>query len=220
MSISFGITYGKPYVAAKLLKQDEEGFPAAGFLLWKRESDNVQVLMAREVRNGRNLLNFLDGKRLKKEDSAIDAAINQAHVKTGEQLSPEALEGMKHPPLVLWSGDGSKYALFLFEVTSSHDRQVDVLAARSGHKEVRELEWVSRKDLKKRSFFDAHLHCYATIMVKELSDPEHADVLGNIEELFETAKMAGEASKIKKDETADDAVAAAITAKLSELSTK
>ena len=47
---------------AKLSDEDEQGFAAAGFLLWKRgNKNNLQVLMAREYRHESDLLNFLGG---------------------------------------------------------------------------------------------------------------------------------------------------------------
>ena len=190
----------KPYVKAKLSDQDEQGFAAAGFLLWKKESENnLQVLMAREYRDDGDLLNFLGGKRLRKAESAIEVALKKVNMESGRQLSRDALEGMKHAPLVHWSGRwASKYALFLYEVTSWRDCEVDVLAAGLRDEGVKRLEWVSCKNLKEPSFIHRQLHSFATDMVQALSDPT-CDVLANIEELFETAKTAGEASKVTDD---------------------
>jgi hypothetical protein len=98
----------------KLSDEDEQGFAAAGFLLWKRgNKNNLQVLMAREYRHESDLLNFLGGKRLRKAESAIEVALKKVYMESGRQLSRNALEGMKHAPLVHWSGISSKYALFL-----------------------------------------------------------------------------------------------------------
>ena len=194
----------RPYVEAKLSDQDEMGFAAAGFLLWKKgRENNLQVLMAREYRDGGDRLNFLGGKRLRKAESAIDVALKKVNMESGRQLSRDALEGMKHPPLVHWSGRSSKYALFLYEVTSWRDCEVDVLAAGLRDEGVKRLEWVSCQNLKSASFIQRHLHDFATDMVQALSDPS-CDVLGNIEELFETAKTAGEANKVKKDDTQEN----------------
>ena len=193
-----------PYVKAKLNDQDELGFAAAGFLLWKKGKENsLQILMAREYRDGGDLLNFLGGKRLRKAESAIDVALKKVNMESGQQLSRSALEGMKRAPLVHWSGRSSKYALFLYEVTSWRDCEVDVLAAGLRHQGVKRLEWVCCKNLKSPSFIHHHLHDFATDMVEVLSDST-CDVLGNIEELFETAKTAGEACKVKKDETPEN----------------
>ena len=190
----------KPYVKAKLRDQDEQGFAAAGFLLWKRGNENsLQVLMAREYRDGSDSLNFLGGKRLRKAESAIEVALRKVDMESGRQLSRDALECMKHAPLVHWSGrSASKYALFLYEVTSWRDCEVDVLAAGLRDEGVKRLEWVSCKNLKSTSFMHCELHDFAKDMVQALSDPT-CDVLANIEELFETAKTAGEASKVKDD---------------------
>ena len=189
----------RPYVQAKLKDQDEQGFAAAGFLLWKKgKENNVQVLMAREYRDSGDFLNFLGGKRLRKAESAIEVALKKVNVESGQQLSRDALEGMKHAPLVHWSGRSSKYALFLYEVTSWRDCEVDVLAAGLKGEGVKRLEWVSCKNLKTPSFIHRQLHEFATDMVQALSDST-CDVLGNIEELFETAKAVGEASKVQDD---------------------
>jgi hypothetical protein len=150
--------------------------------------------MAREYRDDDDLLNFLGGKRLRKTESAIEVALEKVNMESGRQLSPDALEGMKHAPLVHWSGRSSKYALFLYEVTSWRDCEVDVLAAGLRDEGVKRLEWVSCENLKSPSFIRRQLHSFATEMVQALSDPT-CDVLDNIEELFETAKTAGEASK-------------------------
>ncbi|CAB4009645.1 ---NA--- [Paramuricea clavata] len=190
----------KPYVKAKLRDQDEQGFAAAGFLLWKRKNENnLQVLMAREYRDGSDLLNFLGGKRLRKAESAIEVALRKVDMESGRQLSRNAFEGMKHAPLVHWSGrSASKYALFLYEVTSWRDCKVDVQAAGLRGDGVKRLEWVCCKNLKSSSFIHRELHDFAKDMVQALSDPT-CDVLANIEELFETAKTAGEANKVKDD---------------------
>ena len=190
----------RPYVQAKLNDQDELGFAAAGFLLWKKGKENdVQVLMAREYRDGGDLLNFLGGKRLRKTESAIEVALKKVNMESGRKLSRDALEGMKHAPLVHWSGrEYSKYALFLYEVTSWRDCEIDVLAAGLRDEGVKRLEWVSCKNLKTPSFINYQLHDFAIDMVKTLSDIT-CDVLGNIEELFETAKAVVERSKIQDD---------------------
>jgi hypothetical protein len=155
--------------------------------------------MAREYRHESDLLNFLGGKRLRKSESAIEVALKKVNMESGRQLSRDALEGMKHAPLVHWSGrSASKYALFLYEVTSWRDCEVDVLAAGLRQEGVKRLEWVSCQELKSTSFMDLELHDFAKEMVQALSDPT-CDVLANIEELFETAKTAGEASKVKDD---------------------
>ena len=161
-------TSDKPYVKAKLSDEDEQGFAAAGFLLWKKgNKNNLQVLMAREYRHESDLLNFLGGKRLRKSESAIEVALKKVNMESGRQLSRDALEGMKHAPLVHWSGrSASKYALFLYEVTSWRDCEVDVLAAGLRQEGVKRLEWVSCQELKSTSFIDLELHDFAKEMVK------------------------------------------------------
>ena len=173
----------RPYVQAKLNDNDEQGFAAAGFLLWKKGRNNdVQVLMARENRNGRDRLNFLDGKRLRKMESAIEVALRKVNMESGQKLSRDALEGMKHAPLVYWSGrEYSKYALFFYEITSWRDRDIDSQANGLSDEEVKKLEWVSCKNLKTPSFVRDELHGYARDMVKNLSDSTCGyDVLGTI----------------------------------------
>lgn len=191
----------RPYVKAKLNDNDERGFAAAGFLLWKRGgNDGLQVLMAREYRHGRDLLNFLGGKRLKRDENAMGVALSKVAIESGWQLSRDAMNGMKHAPLVHWSGRSSKYVLFLFEVTSWRDCEVDVLAAGLKNDGVKRLEWVSCKDLKSRFFISDHLHDFATDMVQELSNPG-CDVLSNIEELFDTAKAIENLTNKEKKES-------------------
>lgn len=182
-----------PYVQAELNDRDEQGFAAAGFLLWKKGSgDKVEVLMAREFRDRVDNLNFLGGKRVRKAETAIEVALRKVNMESGGKLSREALEGMKRAPLVHWSGKSSKYALFLFEVTLWRDCEVDVLAAGLRGEGVKRLEWVSCQELQSASFIRHELHEFALEMVSALSDPA-CDVLGNIKELFEAAKSATEA---------------------------
>ncbi|CAB3981540.1 ---NA--- [Paramuricea clavata] len=182
-------TSDKPYVKAKLSDEDEQGFAAAGFLLWKKgNKNNLQVLMAREYRHESDLLNFLGGKRLRKSESAIEVALKKVNMESGRQLSRDCLVSGR---------SASKYALFLYEVTSWRDCEVDVLAAGLRQEGVKRLEWVSCQELKSTSLH-CELHDFAKEMVQALSDPT-CDVLANIEELFETAKTAGEASKVKDD---------------------
>ncbi|XP_028399305.1 uncharacterized protein LOC114522755 isoform X2 [Dendronephthya gigantea] len=194
----------KPYVKAKLNDEDERGFAAAGFLLWKKGNENnLQVLMAREYRHGNDCLNFLGGKRLRKAESAIEVALKKVDMECGRQLSHEALEGMKGAPLVHWSGRSSKYALFLYEVTLWRDCEVHVLAAGLRDDGVKRLEWVSCKDLKSTPFIHRQLHDFATDMVHALSDPT-CDVLSNIEDLFETASKASKVHENTQEEVQFD----------------
>ena len=188
-----------PYVKAKLDDKDEQGFAAAGFLLWKKGNKNdIQVLMAREYRHDSDLLNFLGGKRLRKAEKAIEVALKKVNMESGQRLSRFALDGMQHAPLVHWSGTSSKYALFLYEVTMWRDCEVDVMAAGLKSEGVKRLEWVSCENLGLSSFLHHQLHDFARDMVECLSNP-NCNVLSNIEELFETAKRAGEASNVKDD---------------------
>ena len=207
----------KPYVKAKLSDQDEQGFAAAGFLLWKKESEKLQVLMARECREDGDLLNFPGGKRLRKTESAIEVALKKVNMESGRKLSRDALEGMKHAPLVHWSGrskSASKYALFLYEVTLGPDCKVDVLAARVEDEGVKKLEWVSCENLKTPSFINGQLHSFVKEMFQASSDPT-CDVLASIEELSETANTAGEASDVTDD--TQEKVPSDLDAKLSEM---
>lgn len=192
-----------PYVKATLNDNDELGFAAAGFLLWKRvDKDDAQVLMARENRERGDLLNFLGGKRLRKADTAIDVAWTKVNAESGCQLSSESLEGMKHAPLVHWSGRSSKYALYIYEVTSWRDKEVDVLAAGLRKEGVKRLEWVSCESLNSSFFTNRELHDFAQEMVQTLSDPS-CNVLENLKELFETAKQASKATKCADDTSSD-----------------
>ena len=123
-------TSTESYLEVALKPCDEVGFAAAGVLLFRRRGAKLEVLMAREYRakgtSGGDLLNFLGGKRQAKSESAVSVAIRKINLETGGQLSPATLARMQSGfPLVYWSAE-SKYVLYLWELKSSRDMEVDV----------------------------------------------------------------------------------------------
>ncbi|XP_057300660.1 uncharacterized protein LOC130635176 [Hydractinia symbiolongicarpus] len=187
-----GITRS-PYVDVKLRDCDENGFAAAGFLLWKRTEDNIEVLMAREFRDGLDNLNFLGGKRRQRQESSIDVALKKVDMESGRKLLRSTLNKMKQPPLVHWSGTASKYVLYLFEVTTWNDCEIDVMCAGIYNEGIKRLEWIKWEDLKSERFKRDELHDFTIQMVEDLSHPS-CNVLGRIKELFDTAEAASKKS--------------------------
>ena len=105
-------------------------------------------------RRGENKLNFLGGKRRILNCTAAEVAVARLQIETGNQLLDTTIEAMldcsngdDHTfPFVHW-GAGSKYALFLWELTDPVDLAVDELSKGAGRKES--IEWISRKSLLK-----------------------------------------------------------------------
>ena len=144
------LTNKSSYLDLALKSTDRDGFAAAGVLLFKRGRGGIELLLPRECReatedsSGGDKLNFLGGKRLSKHiSSAPEVALSHLKKETGGCLSNVTLRSMRLGgfPLVLWSAE-SKYALFIFEITTELDFDVDVKAA--GVAGARRLEWWSR----------------------------------------------------------------------------
>jgi hypothetical protein len=74
----------RPYMDVQLRPQDSEGYAAAGVLPWRRTSDGqLEILLAREYRpvsrdTAGDKLNFLGGKRLKREVDTLTCAVDKA----------------------------------------------------------------------------------------------------------------------------------------------
>ncbi|KAJ1482866.1 hypothetical protein T484DRAFT_1896997 [Baffinella frigidus] len=163
-------TSRESYLKRELKPRDEAGFAAAGVLLFRRSGATVEVLMAREYRergrSGGDLLNFLGGKRLAKSEDAVSVAIRKINLETGGQLSPATLARMQRGfPLVYWSAE-SKYVLYLWELKSTSDLEVDVSCM--GVRGSKRLEWTSRDDLYKARFASVELHRFAAEMLSQI----------------------------------------------------
>ena len=177
-----------PYVATRLEHKDEEGYAAAGILLWRRfGSSDAEFLMAREYRHGEDLLNFLGGKRLQKDTIALECAVNKVDSETGHQLSSETICLMrgKGCPLVIWSS-ASKYVLFLFELIDEGEQDVDIRALGIRGKHVKRLEWVSRSDLIETQFCKTEVHSYVMDLVMQL---RRHDRINFLEKPFDSSKV-------------------------------
>lgn len=131
------------YVDVKLKSVDAEGYSAAGFVIVSRQQGEIEFLMAREERKPDstprnapvethellNLLNFLGGKRTKKEQkSPIQVAKDITNAETGSLISASTLASMSCPILSYWSAQ-SKYALFFVESTEKDDYELDMKSA-------------------------------------------------------------------------------------------
>ena len=184
-------TSPRPYIDVQLRPQDSEGYAAAGVLPWTRTSDGqLEMLLAREYRpvsrdTGGDKLNFLGGKRLKREVNALTCAVDKATNEMGEQLSPVTTTLMREGcPLVCWSSD-SKYALFLFELVGENDCEVDVRCA--GMPNTKRLEWATRQELLERAWTRQQMHPFSIEMIEQLSS---CGIMTHLEELFDVAYAA------------------------------
>ena len=102
--------------------------------------------MSREHRGSQgDKLNFLGGKRLRKEEGAMDVAVRKTRIETGGKLSKATQNKMCRPPLVFFSSK-SKYVLFLCEV-DVRDVDLDIDCAGLDAEGVERLEWISQSDL-------------------------------------------------------------------------
>lgn len=188
------------YIAASQLRpNDLAGYAAAGVLPWRRcfsssadgngsdDHSELEFLLAREYRpksrdTGGDKLNFLGGKRLKKETEALTCAVDKVHQETSGQLSPATIAHMRDGcPLVCWSSE-SKYALFLFELVGESDRGVDVRC--TGLSGAKRLEWLTRKELLDSAWTRRELHPYALEMLQQLTS---CSIMRRLEDLFDVA---------------------------------
>ena len=148
------------YVAkdGQLHDVDEQGFMAAGALLWCRQVegvDGVAVLLAEEKRkaDGPMQLNFVGGKRDALSESARETAAREVREETGELISAASLSAILHArDAVLWDARG-KYVVFLVEVGAAEDATVPRrLAERGGTPDpydttLKGLQWVAVSDI-------------------------------------------------------------------------
>jgi hypothetical protein len=95
-------TSSQPYIDVQLKPQDSEGYAAAGVLPWRRTSNGqLEMLLAREYRPecrgdpAGDKLNFLGGKRRKREVDALTCAVDRATQETGGQLSHVTTKHMR-----------------------------------------------------------------------------------------------------------------------------
>ena len=148
------------YVArhGQLRDVDEQGFMAAGALLWCRQVEGVAgmaVLLAEEKRtaDGPIQLNFVGGKRDALSESARETAAREVKEETGELISAASLSAILHArDAVLWHARG-KYVVFLVEVGAAEDATVPRrLAERGGTPDpydttLKGLQWVAVSDI-------------------------------------------------------------------------
>lgn len=173
-----------PYIADKLKDNDADGYAAAGIFLWRRSHDNnIEVLLAREYRKRNDLLNFLGGKRLRRDTPALKCAIDKVDLETGHQLSEHTINDLRNNgcPLVIWSS-ASLYALFLYELVDEGERDVDLRALGVQNSSAKRLEWVSRKDLIDEEFISSEFHEYSIEMLEECTD--RCEFMTHLEHLF------------------------------------
>lgn len=208
------LTTSTSYLDLALKPTEDEGFAAAGVLLFKRgggKGGEIELLLARECReanddsSGGDKLNPLGGKRRSKSiDSAQDVALSQLRKETGGCLSKATLRSMSRDgfPLVLWSAQ-SKYAMYIFEITSEDDFDVDVKAA--GVAGAKRLEWWSREQFSSAVFKRVELHTFALDMLETIIK---CNVLGALEDLFDVAHGKGDEKEVLKEE--EEGVAEAI----------
>ena len=185
-------TSAGPYVSATLRTQDQQGFAAAGIFPWRRTpGGGVELLLAREYRShnrdrGGDKLNFLGGKRLKKETDALTCAVDKVCAETGTQLAPVTVARMRDGSscsLMCWSSK-SKYVLFFFELVSEDDCEIDVRCAGIESAGVKRLEWIKRGQLMTASWIREEMHSFAGEMLEEVIS---CNALAHLEDLFDTA---------------------------------
>eukprot|EP00798_Chlamydomonas_sp_ICE-L_P024859 gene24859-10519_t len=129
------------YLKEDLGHAEQQGFAAAGVLMFRRIGDkrnalrnDVELLLVREFRLPEDAhpkdvckLDWVSGRRNNKAAVAAEVAIRKCNAQTRGKLSLAVQSKMCQPggfPLVYWSPE-SKSALFLLELTSEADREVD-----------------------------------------------------------------------------------------------
>ena len=114
----------------------------------------IALVMSREFRGNDkgDKLNFLGGKRLRKQETALEVALRKTKSETGNKLSWITCKKMEKPPLVFYSAP-SKYVLFLVEVDNK-DKDIDIRCAglRLAAVAPERLEWVTRSELYSSQF--------------------------------------------------------------------
>jgi len=177
----------RPYLELQLAPTEEEGFAAAGVLLFRRGPGGVDVLLAREYRGEKgDRLNFLGGKRRVKTATATQVAVAKLNAESGGQLLPATLRNVRDNGfhMVHW-GARSKYVVFLHELSSEADMNLDVRCA--GVAGAKRLEWVPRAQLRNAVFVRSELHTFAAEMLRDIQD---CRVLDQLEALFDCAGRA------------------------------
>lgn len=181
------------YIASMLKDEDEDGFAAAGILPWRRdETGDIEFLLAREYREpdqnrtGGDRLNFLGGKRLRKETKSINCAVDKVNEETGRKLSLETLEQMRQEcPLVCWD-EKSKYVLYLFNLVRSDDKDIDFRCAGLPVAGVKRLEWIKRDNLLDEYWVKDQFHEFASDLLQEMVA---CDVMDSLEDFLDESSL-------------------------------
>lgn len=176
-----------PYIATELKPTESEGFSAAGILPFRRSSEGeIELLLAREWRKGSDdngggdKLNFLGGKRLKKETTALTCAVSKFLSETGGCVPSQTVEELRQGcPLVCWSKH-TKYALFVFEFSNEDD--FDISCVGVDKEGVKRLEWVKRSSIIDEVWSLENMHSFALNTMHELLD---CNVMQHLESVFD-----------------------------------
>jgi hypothetical protein len=145
------------------------------------------MLLAREFRAGGpgrtgDKLNFLGGKRRKKETRPLDCAVDKVYDETAGQLSAATMAHMREGcPLVCWNNE-SKYVFFLFELVGEDDCEVDIRCA--GVPGAKRLEWVTQEQLLDSTWTQSQMHPFAKDMLLQLTS---CRIMSHLEDLFDVA---------------------------------
>ena len=193
-----------PYISTDLKPMESEGFSAAGILPFRRSTEGeIELLLAREWRGGSNdniggdKLNFLGGKRLKKETTALECAVSKFLSETGGCIPSNTVEDMREGcPLVCWSSH-TKYALFFFEF--SHEDDFDISCVGLDNDGVKRLEWAKRSSIISEVWSLENMHSFALTTMHELLDC-------NVMQLLESIFDIGSKAHSPKTETANIAL--------------
>jgi hypothetical protein len=198
-------TSKRSYIGVDLKEHDSSGYAAAGILPWRRTSDGqIEMLLAREYRplsedRAGDKLNFLGGKRLKKETDPLGCAVEKVNQETAGQLSPATVAHMRDGcPLVCWNSD-SKYVFFLFELVGENDCEVHIRCA--GVAGAKRLEWATRQELMSIQWVQKQMHPFAADMLRQLTS---CQIMRHLEELFDTATAPSPKEKSTKQQGQDE----------------
>ncbi|KAL3908274.1 MAG: hypothetical protein SGILL_008544 [Bacillariaceae sp.] len=202
-------TSSTPYIATHLKPSEAEGYAAAGVLPWKRsKSGEIEILLTREYRNpnqdrGGDKLNFLGGKRLKRETDALSCAVDKIDQESAGMLGRATLVHMREGcPIVCWSSD-SKYVLFVYELVGVDDCEIDIRCA--GLSGAKRLEWATRRELMSSLWRRQEMHPFAIEILERLTT---CSIMKHLEELFDVAYAPPSARKPpQEDEEENEAVA-------------
>lgn len=188
---------------------DSEGFAAAGILPFRRSTEGeIELLLAREWREastdseGGDKLNFLGGKRWKKDITPLTCAIDRFLIETGGRLSSDTIEELQQGcPLACWSKH-SKYVLFFFEL--SHDVELGVnstgqsrWSALDQDEDVKRVEWVKRSCIINEAWSLENMHNFALKTVHELLE---CNVMQHLESISDVASKSQNQDLTNKDD--------------------